>query len=54
MVIEDATPELLYINDTEVPVITGGAPTSGVRVEVIHVTGPLAEVSPLAPESGAP
>jgi putative lipoprotein len=52
-VIEDATPAMLFTNDTAIPVITGGAPTAGVTVDVVPVTGPLAEMSPLAVESAA-
>lgn len=52
-VIEDATSAMLFTNDTAVPVITGGAPTSAVTIDVITVTGPHPAVSPLALESAA-
>ena len=35
--IEDADGSLLFINDTHIPVITNGNPTSDVEVPVIEV-----------------
>jgi uncharacterized lipoprotein YbaY len=52
--IHDATSALLFTNDTVTPVITGGAPTTGLMVDVVPVPEPLAELSPLAMESTTP
>jgi putative lipoprotein len=52
--IQDATSALLFASDTVIPVITGGAPASGVTIEVVPVTEPLAEMSPIAMESSVP
>ena len=38
--ITDADGNLLFINDTSIPVITGGAPTSDVEVPVIEIQAP--------------
>jgi putative lipoprotein len=45
-VVEDATPVTLYVNESAVPVITGGAPSTGVVVEVVQaVAGASAQAS---------
>jgi putative lipoprotein len=54
-VIEDASQELLYIDDIAVPVITGGAPSTGVTVEVVAPAAADAPASlAAAMESAAP
>jgi uncharacterized lipoprotein YbaY len=54
-VIEDATQQALYVDDTATPVITGGAPTTGVTVEVVEATLADAAASMAAAmESAAP
>ena len=54
-VVEDATPMLLFINDTAIPVITGGAPTTDVTVEVVPAMAvSSAAASPMALESATP
>jgi uncharacterized lipoprotein YbaY len=52
--IHDATSALLFTNDTVTPVITGGAPTIGVTIDVVPAPEPLAESSLLAMESTTP
>jgi uncharacterized lipoprotein YbaY len=54
-VVEDATPVLLYTSDTVVPVITGGAPTSGVVIEVVAAVSASGADASMAPmESATP
>jgi len=50
--IQDATSALLFASDTMTPIITAGAPTSGVTVDVVPGSGLLPVMSP-ATESAA-
>ena len=47
--IQDASGNLLFVNDTAIPVLTGGAPGDGVVAEVVAASAPL----PLATEVAA-
>jgi putative lipoprotein len=51
--LEDAAGTLLYVNDTAIPVLTGGAPSEGVSVPVVAVepAASMAAEASVAPES---
>ena len=47
--IQDASGNPLFVNDTAIPVLTGGAPSDGIVAEVVAAPVPL----PLATEVAA-